>query len=90
MRIPDDSLRGRVVLSADGVEIGVVGGVIFETASWKVEALEVKIRAEVAERIGAGRKMFRATTINIPIDQVHSVRDAVILTIALGELRPSG
>lgn len=89
MKIPDDTLRGRRVLSSDGVEIGVVEGVFFETAGWKVEALEIRLRNEVATRIGAGRKMFRASTIEIPVEKVHSVRDAVILTVALGELRPS-
>jgi sporulation protein YlmC with PRC-barrel domain len=74
MRIPDESLRGRTVLSSDGVEIGVIEGVIFETASWRVEALEVKLRSEVASRIGAGRRMFRAATILVPVEQIHSVR----------------
>ncbi len=89
MKIPDDTLRGRRVLSSDGVEIGVVEGVIFETTQWRVEALEIRLRNEVATRIGAARKMFRATTIEVPVDRIHSVRDAVILTVALGELRPS-
>lgn len=88
MRIPDDSLRGRTVLSSDGVELGTIDGVVFETAGWKVEALEVKLRNEVASRIGAGRRAFRPAVVLIPVDQVQSVRDAVILTIALGELRP--
>lgn len=89
MKIPDETLRGRRVLSSDGVELGVVEGVIFETREWKVEALEIRLRNEVATRIGASRRMFRASTIEVPVDQVHSVRDAVILTVALGELRPS-
>jgi sporulation protein YlmC with PRC-barrel domain len=89
MKIPDDTLRGRRVLSSDGVEIGVVEGVIFETSAWKVEALEVRLRNEVATRIGAGRKMFRPSIIEVPVDRIHSVRDAVILSVSLGELRPS-
>ena len=89
MKIPDDTLRGRRVLSSDGVEIGVVEGVIFETAEWLVEALEIRLRSEVATRIGANRKMFRATTIEVPVERIQSVRDAVILTTALGELRPT-
>lgn len=89
MKIPDDTLRGRRVLSSDGVEIGVVEAVFFETAHWRVEALEIRLRNEVATRIGAERKMFRASTIEVPVDRIHSVRDAVILTLALGELRPS-
>lgn len=72
-----------------GWRSGVVEGVIFETTQWRVEALEIRLRNEVATRIGAARKMFRATTIEVPVDRIHSVRDAVILTVALGELRPS-
>lgn len=87
MQIPDDSLRGRAVLSSDGVEIGVVEGVVFETAGWKVEAIEVKLRNEVAERIGAGRRMFRAVVIPVPVEKIHAVRDAVMLNLALGDLR---
>ncbi len=89
MKIPDDTLRGRRVLSSDGVEIGVVESVIFETSQWRVEALEIRLRSEVATRIGASRKMFRPATIEVPVDRIQSVRDAVILSSALGELRPS-
>lgn len=88
MKIPDDSLRGRAVLSSDGVEIGVVEGVVFETSGWKVESIEVKLRNEVAERVGAGRRMFRSVVVNVPVEKIHAVRDAVILTTSLGEFRP--
>jgi len=89
MKIPDDTLRGRRVLSSDGVELGTVQGVVFETSRWKVEALEVRLRSEVAARIGAGRRMFRSSVIEIPVERIHSVRDAVILSVSLGELRPT-
>jgi sporulation protein YlmC with PRC-barrel domain len=44
----------------------------------------------VAEQAGVGRSLFRASTIDVPIDHVQSVGDTVVLTVSVNGLRSAG
>jgi len=48
MRFSDENLRGRTVIASDGQAIGEVAGLFFDTTTWRVESLLVKLRKEVA------------------------------------------
>jgi sporulation protein YlmC with PRC-barrel domain len=87
MDITDAELRDRTVIGADGNAIGQVAAIIVAAESWSVKALRIKLRAEVAEQIGAAHSLFRASTFDVPIDHVQSVGDAVVLTVSSGDLR---
>lgn len=87
MRISDDSLRGRTVISNDGLAVGEVTRVLIDTTTWRVETLEVELRKESADRIGIRRTMFRPTTVEISVDTVRSVGDAIVLAVDLANLR---
>ena len=87
MRISDESLRGRTVIAADGQAIGEVAALFLDSASWRVESLEVKLRNEAADQLGAARGMFHAGALEIPIRMVQSVGDAVVLSVAADKLR---
>jgi len=87
MTLNDQALHGRVVLSGDGLAIGEITRLNVDSATWHVTSFEVKVRKEVAERIGVHRSMFHTATIVIPTEHVQSVGDAVILSVPLAVLR---
>jgi sporulation protein YlmC with PRC-barrel domain len=87
MRLSDDNLRGRTVIAADGQAIGEIAALFLDSDAWHVESLQVKLRKEIADQLGAARGMFHAGTLEVPIRMVQSVGDAVVLAVATDELR---
>jgi sporulation protein YlmC with PRC-barrel domain len=87
MRLSDENLRGRTVISADGQAVGEVAAVFLDSDTWQVESLQLKLRKEVADELGATRSLFHAGTLELPVLMVQSVGDAVVLSISAGELR---
>lgn len=87
MRLSDDNLRGRTVIASDGVAIGELAALFLDSDAWRVESLQVKLRKDVADRLGADRGMFHAGAVEIPIRMVQSVGDAIVLSVAVDDLR---
>lgn len=87
MRLSDENLRGRTVIAADGQAIGQIVALFLDSEGWQVESLQVKLRKEVADQVGAARGMFHAGTLEIPTRMVQSVGDAVVLSVATRELQ---
>jgi len=87
MRLSDGNLRGRTIIGADGLAIGEIAGLFLDSGTWGVESLQVTLRKDVADRLGADRSIFRAGTLEIPIRLVQSVGDAVVLAVVVDELR---
>lgn len=87
MRLSDENLRGRTVIASDGLAIGEIALLFLDSQALGVESLQIKLRKEVADRLGASRSVFHAGAIEIPIGMVQSVGDAVVLTVAVDELR---
>lgn len=87
MRLSDDNLRGRTVISSDGLAIGEIAVLFLDSDAWRVESLQVKLRRDVADRLGADRSMFHAGVLEIPTRMVQSVGDAVVLLVEIDELR---
>jgi sporulation protein YlmC with PRC-barrel domain len=87
MRLSDENLRGRTVIAADGQAIGEIAALFLDSVAWRVESLQIKLRNEVADQIGATRGMFHAGTLEMPVRMVQSVGDAVVLSVAAHELR---
>jgi sporulation protein YlmC with PRC-barrel domain len=87
MRLSDENLRGRTVIAADGLALGSVVALFLDSDAWRVESLQVKLHNDVADRLGTGRSVFHAGTLEIPIRMVQSVGDAVVLSAAVDELR---
>ena len=87
MRLSDENLRGRTVIASDGLAIGEIAVLFLDSDAWRVESLQVKLRKDVADRLGADRSVFHAGALEIPIRMVQSVGDAVVLSVAVDELR---
>ena len=87
MRLSDENLRGRTVIAADGQAIGEVAALFLDSDAWRVESLQIKLRKEVADQLGATRGMFHAGTLELPVRMVQSVGDAIVLSVPALELR---
>jgi sporulation protein YlmC with PRC-barrel domain len=87
MRLSDENLRGRTVIGADGQAVGEVAALFLDSEAWAIQSLQVKLRKEIADRLGASRSVFHAGTIEIPIRLIQSVGDAVVLSVAVDGLR---
>ena len=87
MRLSDENLRGRTVISADGQAIGEISALFLDSETWRVEAVQIKLRNEVADQLGATRGLFHAGTLEMPVGMIQSVGDAVVLSVSTQELR---
>lgn len=87
MRITDDNLHGRVVLTADGLAIGELNRLFFHGEQFSIDAIEIKVRKETADRLGLKHSTFHPATLEIPAGFIQSVGDAVILSAKLDDLR---
>jgi sporulation protein YlmC with PRC-barrel domain len=87
MRLSNDSLRGRTVISADGLAVGEVTAIFVDTDAWRVETVQVKLRGEIADRLGADHGLFHSGSLEIPTGMVQSVGDGVVLSVPVDALR---
>ena len=87
MRLSDENLRGRTVIAADGQAIGEVAALFLDSDAWRVESLQIKLRNEVADQLGATRGMFHAGTLEMPVSMVQSIGDAVVFSVPTQELK---
>lgn len=87
MRLSDDNLRGRTVIAADGLAVGEISTLFLDSEAWRVESIQVRLRKDVADRLGADRSWFHASALEIPTSMIQSVGDAVVLSVAVDQLR---
>jgi sporulation protein YlmC with PRC-barrel domain len=87
MRLSDQNLRGKTVIGADGQALGTVQAMFLDAVQWKVESIQVKLRDEVADRIGASHNLFRPGVVEIPVRLVQSTGDTLVLTSTTDGLR---
>jgi sporulation protein YlmC with PRC-barrel domain len=87
MRLSDEDLRGRTVIAADGLAIGEIALLFFDAATWRVESVQITLRKDIADRLGADRSMFHAGALEVPVGMVQSVGDAIVLSVAVDDLR---
>lgn len=87
MRLSDQSIRGRTVVAADGQMIGEIEALFLDSDVWRVESIQVKLRKDIADRLGATRSMFHAGAVEIPVNMVQSVGDTIVLAVPVDGLR---
>lgn len=87
MRLSDETLRGRTVITSDGLAIGSITMLFIDSDGWRVESLQIKLHKDVADRLGADRSWLRAGAVEVPIRMVQSVGDAVVLSVGVDALR---
>ena len=89
MQISDEQLRGRTVIAADGQAVGEVAALFFDTSTWTIISIQIKLSKTAAEQLGATRSLLHAATTEIPVRLVQSVGDTVLLSVPTLGLRPA-
>jgi sporulation protein YlmC with PRC-barrel domain len=89
MRLSDANLKGRTVIAADGLVIGEIAALFLDGDTLKVESLQIDLRKDTAEQLGASHSFFRAGSIEIPVGAVQSIGATVVLSVPSGDLRES-
>ena len=87
MRLSDEDIRGRTIIAADGQVIGEVTGLFLDSELWRVESLQVTLRKDIADHLGAHRSIFRPGVLEIPCRMVQSVGTTVVLSVPADGLR---
>jgi sporulation protein YlmC with PRC-barrel domain len=87
MRLSDETLHGRTVISADGRAIGSITELFINTSDWRIESVRIELHKDIADRIGANRTFFRRGTIELPASFIQSVSDTVVLSVNVDQLR---
>lgn len=86
-RLCDRDLRGLTVISSDGQFIGEITSFFIARPSWRVEALHIKLRGDIADRLGVERSVFRSGELEVPTRWVQSVGETVVLSVPELELK---
>jgi sporulation protein YlmC with PRC-barrel domain len=87
MRLSAENLHGRTVISADGQAVGTLKSVFLDASTWRVESISVELRKDIADRVGATHGVFRRGLIELPVQLIQSVGDAVVLGVPVDALR---
>lgn len=86
MRVSIDELRHTTVVDSAGMAIGEVDGFSLDSQSRQLETLRVKLKRELAEQAGTRSSLFHKALIEVPMQLVQSIGDAVLLQVRFEEL----
>jgi sporulation protein YlmC with PRC-barrel domain len=87
MRLSDQSLHGKHVITADGTIIGNVHAVYIDGANLHLDCLAVEVRRELADRLGVQRSLFHKGIVEIPADQIQFIGQTIILAVPFANVR---
>jgi len=87
MRLSDQSLHGKHVITADGTIIGNVHAVYIDGANLHLDCLAVEVRKELADRLGVQRSLFHKGVVEIPADQIQFIGQTIILSVPFAGVR---
>ena len=86
MRLSDENLRGRAVVAADGQVIGEVYPMLLtpNNGRWSPYGSNC-VRTLLSNSVR--RTIFHAAVIEVPVQMIQSVGDAIVLSVAAVGLR---
>ncbi len=87
MRLSDENLRGRTIIAADGQVVGEINALFIDSEAWRVQSIQVALRKDIADQLGARRSVFHAGEVEIPVGMVQSVGATVVLSVPVDGLR---
>lgn len=87
MRLSDENIRGRTIIAADGQVIGEINALFLDSDAWRVDSLQVTLRKDIADQLGAHRSVFHAGALEIPVSMVQSVGATIVLSVPVDGLR---
>jgi len=83
-----EEIVGLQVVTSGAHIIGEVKGAKFDTSTWQIKFLNVKLTGAAAESLGM-KKRFRSPKICIPVSMVQAVAHVVTISRSIEELETS-
>lgn len=81
-----DELEGKVVVTADGRQIGDVADLEVDTVHWTVTGIRVRLHREVLEQLAVDKPFFSLPRITIHTTHVRGASDTVVLGLTFDAL----
>ncbi|NLL94933.1 MAG: hypothetical protein GX224_04175 [Thermoplasmatales archaeon] len=82
-------LKGKKVVSSDGIVLGTLDEVVVDAERWVVPTFKMKLDKAAYEHLGVKRGLFAKTVSGIPASDIASVSETVSLYPTAAELRSS-
>ncbi|HTN87385.1 MAG TPA: PRC-barrel domain-containing protein [Sorangium sp.] len=86
----EQDVRGHSVVDAEGNVIGEVEQLYLDSESFKLAGVRVKLRTEAADVLGVQRGLFRAGVLDVPVEAIQSLGQAVVLRTEARNLLTAG
>ncbi|WP_437623849.1 PRC-barrel domain-containing protein [Sorangium sp. So ce1151] len=86
----EQDVRGHSVVDAEGNVIGEVEQLYLDSESFKLAGVRVKLRAEAADVLGVEHGLFRAGVLDVPVEAIQSLGQAVVLRTEARSLLTAG
>jgi sporulation protein YlmC with PRC-barrel domain len=80
-----NQLKGKEIIGPGGGVFGKVDGVNFDTETWQISTIDVKLDGKVAEEIGV-KKRFGRTEMPMKASFVGQIGDRILLNVSRDEL----
>lgn len=81
------NLEGKKVFAQQGREIGVVHAVDFDTTSFRVKSLEIKLKRELLDELQLKVPLMGSHSVHVGVEHVQAIADAVMLVPSVDELK---
>jgi sporulation protein YlmC with PRC-barrel domain len=80
-------LNGKKVIGAGAFTLGEMEGAEFDTKSWQITDLQVKLTSEATERFGFKKPTLSCVVVLLPVILVKAIGDVVSLGGSIEELK---
>src|SRR2546427_382219 len=78
-------LENKEVVSKNGTVLGKSTNAIVDTTTWKVTSIELALDGDIAKELDV-KKLFKSTTVPLPVEAIEAVSDKMVLKINKEEL----
>lgn len=86
---PLSYLKGKKVVSSDGILLGVLEDTVVDVERWTIPTFKLKLDKGAYEHLGIKRGLFSKTVSGIPASDISSVSEIITLYPAAAELKSS-
>ncbi|MDG6221456.1 MAG: PRC-barrel domain-containing protein [Candidatus Thermoplasmatota archaeon] len=76
------NLRGKQIVGKEGTVIGTVEDIIFDTDSWTLPSLAMKLDKKTVEDLSLKKSLFSLPTIGLTMSHVNDIGDVIMLDVS--------
>jgi sporulation protein YlmC with PRC-barrel domain len=84
-QLNSNQMKGKEIIGPGGGVFGKVDGLNFDTETWQISTIDVKLDGKVAEEIGV-KKLIGRTEIPMKASFIGQIGDRILLDVSRDEL----